>query len=355
VTIRAATPADGDALLAFFRDTAIAAGTSFAFDRVPDFFALLREQGESRTLMMHRGDRLVGMATVLWHPVQDGSQVARLAEVRDFRLASDARGGRAAYRLLAAVDDVLHEIAADWVVALISDANFAAFPMAEGRLGLSRLTPRTTYLSAHYMTWSPPRPRNPEWLVAEATPDDGDALLELLESNHAAARLAPLDRLPWPDPSGRTSAWLARDRHGRPIGCLMLWDGDALRRIRVMRYHWRDLPLRAISSVGGLLGGAVALPAPGGALRTWASRAFVATTGEPRLLRALLAEALRAGVRSGRHVVQLNLRSDDPIVSMLPRWPRSLHRSTIHAGPLTDRAGAGLTPTEHFHADIALA
>lgn len=352
--IREASPDDGPMLVDFFRDTPIAAGTTFAFDRGPDFFALLRAQGEHRTLLMHDGGRLVGTATVLWHRAHDGDRVVRLGEVRDLRLAPAHRGGRSAWRLLAAVHDVLREIVVDSVVSLISDANRDAIPMASGRLGLLRLAPTTRYLSAHYLGWLAPQARRSPWRVTPAKDGDGEALMGLFKSGRRALRFDPVEGPMWPDPSGRSSAWLARDRRDRPVGALLLWDGEAVRRIRVTHYDWREWPLRLLSHAAGLLRVTVPLPPPGGVLRTWASRGFAVESHDPRLVRALLGAALRAAARSGRHVVQLNLRESDPVIPLLPSWPRSLHHSTVYAGPLHADPRSP-SPIGDVHADIALA
>lgn len=352
--IREAGPADGPMLVAFFRETPIAAGTTFAFDRGPDFFALLRAQGEHRTLMMHDHGRLVGTATVLWHDARDRERVVRVGEVRDLRLAPAHRGGRSAWRLLAAVHDVLRELAVDAVVSLVSDANRDAIPLASGRVGLLRLPPTTRYLSAHYLGWRAPQAWRAPWRVTPATDGDGEALMKLFEPERRALRFDSVDGPIWPDPSGRSRAWLARDRRDRPVGALLLWDGEAVRRIRVTHYAWREWPLRLLSHAAGLMGVMVPLPPPGGVLRTWASRGFAVESHDPRLVRALLGAALGAAARSGRHVVQLNLRASDPLIPLLPSWPRSLHHSTVYAGPLHADPRSP-SPTGDVHADIALA
>jgi GNAT superfamily N-acetyltransferase len=113
----------------------------------PDFNALLRLRGRFRTFCAYEGERLVGIATALWDERRDGDATVRVGEFVDLRVASAARGGRAARRLLQKVLKVFEEVDAQWICAVIGDQNRAARRLVEGKAGLPRIVPLTRYVS----------------------------------------------------------------------------------------------------------------------------------------------------------------------------------------------------------------
>src|SRR6185437_4977109 len=79
ISVREATPEDGRALIDFLRMTPLSAGTEFVLDRSPDFSALLRLRGTSRTFLAVSHERLAGTVTALWHDARDGRGRCALA------------------------------------------------------------------------------------------------------------------------------------------------------------------------------------------------------------------------------------------------------------------------------------
>src|SRR6185437_8041075 len=114
ISVREATPEDGRALIDFLRMTPLSAGTEFVLDRSPDFSALLRLRGTSRTFLAVSHERLAGTVTALWHDARDGRGRVRVGEVVDLRVAEWARGSRAVARLLGAARDAFAEAGVDW-------------------------------------------------------------------------------------------------------------------------------------------------------------------------------------------------------------------------------------------------
>ncbi|MEQ1692126.1 MAG: hypothetical protein ABMA00_12630 [Gemmatimonas sp.] len=353
--IREATPDDGAQLIAFFQRTPMSAGTAFVFDRGPDFFALLALRGSSRTFLLFDGDHLAGTATALWHATGSPGQEIVVGEVVDLRVADFARGTRAAWQLLGAVREAFSAAGVMWVSCLIGGENHVATALVHGRAGLPSLTMRRRYASVHYVACRPLRRTSRHWVVAQASPADTHVLGQLLSSTPSAWRGGAVEASAALDLTTRSTAWIARDSVGRPLGALRLWDGESVRRIRVLRYQPRDLPLRLFSRAAGMIGRGVALPPRGGVLRTWASRGFALVASNPDLVRALVCSTLHAAVDSGRHVVQINLDGNDPLLDMLPRFPRSTFWSTVFGAPFGSWSPDNHLSLTNSHADIALA
>jgi hypothetical protein len=168
--------------------------------------------------------------------------------------------------------------------------------------------------------------------------------------------LAPAEPIGWPDVAGLHRAWIASAPDGTPWGLLLVWDGDTVRRLRIVRYRTADLPLWCVTRVGAWLGMASPLPSPGGVLALWASRAATIRHGGSDTLRALLRAALRDATVAGRNVVQLNLHGLDPLLRELPKYASSTYRSTLYGCPCRGNAVVRLsTPTERYYADLARA
>jgi hypothetical protein len=353
LTVREAAAEDGPALVAFFRDTPLEAGTAFVLDRSPDFTALLRLRGSHRVFVAADRGRLAGTATALWHDARDGHATLRVGEIVDLRVAPWARGGRAALVLLQAVRQTFDQVRTEWVVCLVGAANRAATPLTEGGAGLPALRPLARYASVHYVAVRLSTTTPPGVVVRPATVEDGVFLARLADLTASPCRLVPSRRFTWPDPSGQHRAWIAEAPDGAALGGLVLWDGAGIRRIRVVRYAGWDLLLRFAVAAGSRLGLARPLPPPGGALRLWASRWFGVIGAREVVARALVRTAIAEGLREDQHVVQLNLAGDDPLLGALPRGLRSTYWSTLYGAPWT-REWAPSDQQVGYHADVAL-
>ena len=335
-----AAASDGVRLAEFLLDNPMGAGTDFVLDRSPDFNALLRLRGHFRTFCAYEGERLLGVATALWDDRRDGVATVRVGEFVDLRVASSARGGRAARRLLQEVLRVLDEVDVQWICAVIGDQNQAARRLVEGKAGLPRIAPLTRYVSVHMVALRvPSRARGP-MTIRPARESDADAIRDGVTCIHRPLRLRPESPIDWPDPTGRHRAWLAVRPDGSVMGGLVVWDGYDVRRVRVVRYTGADRVLRLFTQLLAPLHLAAPLPPPGGALRMWASRALWNDDGARAVTRALVAEALSAASASGVHVVQLNLPEASPLLGQLPLYPRSSFRSTLFGAPRVEEEGA---------------
>jgi Acetyltransferase (GNAT) family len=355
--VREATAADWSAVSDFFLSTPLESGTVFVLDRRPDFGALLRLRGVFRTFLALEGDRLAGTVTALCRKARARNQVVLVGEVTDLRVAGWARGGRAAFLLLQAAYEAFKANGVDWIVCLIGDQNRATLPLVTRRAGFPALVPLAAFASVHFVAWRVPFLPEPSGLTVRAAgAEDAAVVARLTAETVGRELLAPAEPLVWPDVAGLHRAWIARSADGNPCGMLMIWDGEPVRRLRILRYRRADLTLRITARVGAWLGVTAPMPSPGGVLGLWASRVVTITNGGSVTLRALLRTALRDATVAGRSIVQLNLHGLDPLLRGLPKYPRSTFRSTLYGCPCRGEArvpGFHGCPTERYHADLS--
>ncbi len=351
--LREATAADWPQIADFFLATPLQSGTSFVLDRRPDFGALPALRGQFRTFMIFQRQRLVGTATALWHVARDGPDTTTLGEIIDLRVAPCARGGRAISHLLHAIYAVFLAEQVDWIVCLIGKGNRAAIPTVAGRVGLPRLEFLEDFASVHFIAGRIPRPFAASGVtVRAAEASDASLLTELCAESCASQRFAPSQPLEWPHPTGRYRAWLAFKPDGTPSGALVMWDGEPVRRLRIVRYSTADLPLRIAVGAAARLGMANPLPPPNGVFGLWASSAVAVRHDDGRTLRALLDVAMAAAFAAGQNVLQLNLSARDPLLRRIPPYPRSTYWSCLY-GYQRDPDVNSHQASKRHHVDLA--
>lgn len=355
ITVREAVPGDGPALVALLLRTPMRAGTEFVLDRGPEFDALLRLRGSYRTFVACVDGRPVGVATALWHDVRDGATTVPVGEIADLRVAVEMRGTPVAARLLHAVRDALDDAGVAWATCIIGEKNRPAVTLARGGAGLPALEPLTRYASVHYVAWRRPGsgPSGDDVEVRVAAGTHVPALDVLMEESLRGRRFVPPPPLIEPDPTGAHRSWIATDRQGVPVGGLVVWDGQAVRRIRVMRYSSVGRMLCLATRLAARAGIAACLPSPGGVLRVWASRWLGVRRGGQPVVRALVRAALRDAAEEGVHVVQVNLAQLDPARQMLPGYPRYTYWSTLYGRQLDGRSVPASSDGAVYYADLA--
>ncbi len=354
--LREADAADDAMLAEFMLGTPIESETAFVMDRTPRFSALPDLRGRSRTFIVEEDRRTSGIATALWRTAWDGGEQVVVGELLDVRIAEWARGGRTAYVLISAVCEALRAEGARHLFCLIGRHNQAAIVLTGGRAGLPQVRPLASFASANLIAFGLPRlifRGGP--LVRPANEADAALIGEFLARQTACERFAPTDPMPWPDPSGRTRAWLAFADDGSPAGALIAWDGEDVRRIRVTRYRRQDTALRTAVSLAFPFGLAAPLPRPGGVLSIWATQLLAMGQGGGRTLHKLVAAALKSCAHNAGNILQINLQAEDPALRQLARYPRSTFQTTLYGGALVPGGEITTHAGESFYNDIARA
>jgi hypothetical protein len=354
--VREATERDWHAVTEFFLSTPLESGTVFVLDRHPDFAVLPGLRGVFRSFLAFEGERLAGTVTALCRKATERGQMVIVGEVIDFRVAAWARGGRAAFLLLRAAYEAFCAHGVDWITCLIGSQNRATLPLVARRAGFPKLVALGGFASVHFIGWRVPALVEPNGLtVRAATAGDATMVAELSAEALGGDLLSPAEPIRWPDAAGLHRAWIASGPDGTLRGMLLIWDGETVRRLRILRYRTADLPLRCVTRVGAWLGMTSPLPSTGGVLGLWASRVVAIRHGGSVTLRALLRAALRDAAVAGRSVVQLNLHGLDPLLRELPKYPSSMYRSTLYGCPWRSDSVDPSSPAERYYADLARA
>ena len=107
--------------------------------------------------------------------------------------------------------------------------------------------------------------------------------------------------------------YLAFDRD-RLVGALGAWDGDALRRITILRDAGAAKALRCVHAAARrVLRSGAPLPAPGHSFRALTATRVAVPEGDPEVLRALLRAVCAEHVDRGYHVLHVAFAGHDPL------------------------------------------
>lgn len=130
-------------------------------------------------------------------------------------------------------------------------------------------------------------------------------------------------------------------RRGRIVGCLALWDQRAFKQTVVRSYETRLRLLRPVINAAGPWIGVPRLPSPGAELRS-AFLSHIAVEGDdPRILHALLGDALRGAAHLDVDCLVLGFAEGHPLLPPLTRFIRGRrYRSLVYAVHWEDGAEA---------------
>ncbi|WP_322040659.1 hypothetical protein [Burkholderia diffusa] len=336
--IRPATAVDNERLLAFQTRYAMRGDMPLRFDRSPDYFALHRcHSNDYRTwLAEDSAGRVKGMASMV---VRDGylaGEKQRIAYLGDLRIAPDRELARTwvdyvVDRLadLARNEDVLHTYC-----CVIRDNRIAT-------QSLFRTGKRTQLGFRHWRGYSNVSIYARRIAarcagsvrITGASATDADALCAFLDhqsrfqpfgcvftADEFARRLST-----WPD-FGIERFLVARDTHGRIVGCVAPWDAGRIKRIVLERLPRSLSALRyGFNTIAPLLGRPT-IAAPGQPLRDIYLTHLHVSGRDPAIAHALL-DAVWQRERSRYALLQLCLYDHDPL------WP-ALHGYRYTALPM---------------------
>jgi hypothetical protein len=326
LTVRDATEADNEALVALTAACPMEGDITLRMDRAPDFFALNRLEGDAWRVGVacDANERIVGCVAVARRLAWLNGVATTTAYVGDLKVHPRARGSGAA--------DLLSRYAAEVSAALCGDDVTVLVTILAGNVPMERRArgPRGTPVLARFATldvaavpllWER-RERVAGLAVRSATDADGEAMAALWRGIAPRRQLAPaidatslaawIERAPG---LALSDYLLAHDARGRLRGFLGVWDQASFKQMRVVRYSRRlAVARRAINAVAPLAG-VTRLPAEGQALPALATTHVCAS--DAATLRALLLETYRRH-RGGRHAfLTLGLDVRDPIRAAL--------------------------------------
>src|SRR5215207_5899939 len=315
--------ADNDALVQLAGACPMRGDLTMCVDRAPDFFGLVRLEGERwRVGVADLDGSVVGCVAASERPAYLNGSVTRTAYVGDLKVHPAHRNGLAADALEEFAREACRGYGGDDVLALITvlGGNRAMERRVAGPRGLPTLT-RFATLHVHAIPLLWPRPETVSGLRVDAAREE-----DLDEMGALWSRVAPDRQLAPVLGPARLRAWIdgapglaiedylaARRSDGRIAGFLALWDQYYIKQLRVLGYSTRLAVARGALNAMAPLAGTPRLPAAGNVLPSLAALHCCVPGDEPAVLRALLLRAYAARRGSGYLFLTLALDQRDPL------------------------------------------
>jgi hypothetical protein len=191
-----------------------------------------------------------------------------------------------------------------------------------------------------------PRARG-RFAVRRARSEDAPELVSLMRRAWAGRPFAPaLDEEELLRDAARTPGlgldryYLAFGRNG-PVGALGVWDGDALRRITILRDTWRAGALRRVHAAARrILRSGAPLPPPGQSFRALTATRVAVPGGDAEVLHDLLRAVCAEHVDRGYHMLHLGFAGEDPLRRATRGLLRHSFRSDLIVAAPAGRAEA---------------
>ena len=325
--VRDATPADNAALVALAQACPMRGDLTMCVDRAPDFFALVRLEGERwRVGVAEESGTVIGCVTASERLAYVNGSVARTGYLGDLKVHPAHRGGFAADALQEFCRDVGRGYGGDDLLGLVTvlGGNRAMERRAGGPRGLPVLT-RFATLDVHAIPLLWPRAERVAGLRVEpARAEDLDEMGALWNRVAPTRQLAPVLgaarlRARIDDAPGLAveDYLVARRADGRIAGFLALWDQYFIKQLRVLGYSPRLAVARRALNAIAPVAGTPSLPPTGHVLPSLAVLHCCVPGDDAEVLRALLLHGYAA--RRGRGYLFLTLALDrrDPLRAAL--------------------------------------
>jgi len=325
--VRDATAADNDALVALAEACPMRGDITMCVDRAPDFFALVRLEGERwRVGIAEDAGTVVGCVAASERLAYVNGATRHTAYASDLKVHPAHRGGFAADALAEFTREAVRGYGGDGMLTLVTvlGGNRAMERRAAGVRGLPALT-RFATLDVHAIPLLWRRAERVAGLrVDVARESDLDEMGALWNRVAPGRQLAPVLG------AARLRAWIAdapgltlqdylvaRRTDGRIAGFLALWDQYFIKQLRVLGYSARLAAVRAALNGLAPLAGTPRLPAAGAVLPSLAVLHCCVDRDEPEVLRALLLHAYAARRGAGYLFLTLALDRRDPLRAAL--------------------------------------
>ena len=321
--VRDAEPTDNDALVQLAAACPMRGDLTMCVDRAPDFFSLVRLEGERwRVGAAEAHGRVVGCVAASERLAYLNGAAAHTGYVGDLKVHPAHRNAVVADALTEFARDACRDYGGDDMLTLITvlGGNRAMERRVAGPRGLPTLT-RFATLDVHAIPLLWPRSYAVAGLWVDAAREE-----DLDEMGALWSRVAPGRQLAPVLGPARLRAWIAdapglaiedylvaRRADGRIAGFIALWDQYYLKQLRVLGYSTRLRVVRAAMNALAPLAGTPRLPAVGNVLPSLAAVHCCVPADEPSVLRALLLRAYAARRGSGYLFVTLALDQRDPL------------------------------------------
>jgi predicted N-acetyltransferase YhbS len=320
-SVRLATEADNEQLLALTRLCPMEGSIALCTERGRRFFALTELQGDPTYVAVAEDGqgRIVGCASLALRRVYvDGKEIPCLY-AGDLKVAPDARGSTIVHRLHDLLAQAVHDLPADLGYTSIVVGNSAARTLTGSRRGMPLYRPLGR-IRVCALVGSSLRIGRPSDGVSPATDRDLPEIVALLNRFNASHNFAPV----WTEAAlarAVEAPGLAVDRFrlvregGRLVGVLAAWNQSAFQRTRVLAYP-RSLALyRRLHNLSARVRREPPLPPPGGILEQLYVTHIAIDESRPSVLGRLLASVWRES--RGRFVLTFGLAEGHALIEGL--------------------------------------
>ncbi len=300
--VRLATESDNAALVELAAACPMEGDLSLRIDRAPDFFALNRLEGDRWKVAVvdgPAGDPVACVATAERRAWMHGCPVT-IVYAGDLKVHPDFRDTRTADSLERFVSETAKATAGDSTPVLLTvlAGNIAMERRAAGPRGLPRLHRFATLHSyAIPLLWRRAGDA-PDLCVERASSRDLDEMADLWRAIAPTRQFTPvldadgLARWIASAPGLEIDDYLlARDRRGRLLGFVGMWDQRALKTLRVLRYSPTLSILRGVMRIMAPFVGAAAPPDVGAPLHYASAVHLCVPLDRVEVLRALVLAA----------------------------------------------------------------
>jgi predicted N-acetyltransferase YhbS len=344
-SVRLATEADNEQLLALTRLCPNEGSIAFCTERDPRFFALTELQGDPTYVAVAEDGqgRVVGCASLALRRVYvDGNETPCLY-AGDLKVAPDARGSTIVHRLHDLLAEAVHDLPVDLGYTSIVVGNSAANALVGSRRGMPLYRPLGR-IRVCALLGSSLRTGRASDGVSTATDGDVPEIVALLNRFNAGHNFAPL----WTEATFARAVeapGLSLDRFrlaregGRLVGVLAAWNQSAFQRTRLLAYPRSLAAYRSLHNLSARVRRAPSLPPPGGILEQLYVTHIAIDESRPSVLDRLLASVLRES--RGRFVLTFGLAEGHALIEGLRgfrvRWfPTVVHALTRPASRWVD-------------------
>ena len=339
-SIRIATAADNDSLLALTRLTPMDGTIALRIDRDPDFFALLRHRGDRAAVFIaEQQGEVIACVSVAIRDAYVGGTAQPMAYVADLKVHPQHAGSRIPVRLVQKLTEHIKAEGVDLVWSVAAAGNARVMPFFAGRAGVSRFLSAGRFVVDELLGTS--SAKRAVFAIEEATSDDRESIDALLDGFHRSRELAPSTAMT----DDAITTLVARDG-SRVVATLELFDPSNLKRNVLL-----DAPL-STRMLLGLLRPLVQMPRIGEAVRLAYIRHFACADGHMDALRALLQHARVVARRQQFAFAAIGLHERDPLRRIVRGIPRFSFTScafitSLRGSRSVDTIAAGI-PFEDF-------
>jgi hypothetical protein len=363
-TIRDATPADNQQLVALAAACPMTGEVTIRIDREPDFFALNRLEGERwRVGLGERNGSVVGCIAISERRSFANGSVTRIGYVGDLKVHPSHRDTRVADALSHYAQRACSDLPTDAPVMItVLGGNRAMERRLAGPRGVPAFN-RLATIRTHSIPilWRRAINDSDSIRISPAEWSDLEEMITRWARVGPSRQLAPvltaeglakwIREAPGLDIS---SYRLARAPGGRLLGFFALWDQRPFKQLTVIGYSKRMKAARSAFNMLAPMTGAERMPRPGLALNC-VSVAHVCVPGcRPDVLRALIVSAYNELRGSGCSFLNLGLDVRDPLTAAM----RALFAqpTDVNAYVLTTRNGVlpQALDARPMHYEIAL-